>query len=279
MNSIFAIDSLHRFFNRELAQNLLSSIQHKISLIKDSNGFTKRMAYRTFLFKLGLGIAVSAMAFCAHATPQWQPHAEIYQQVESFALQHSAQEGIEHQIKVYKLDSRLKIPHCQTPFHLNFHDQAKQYGKRSVKVTCNQTKPWSIYVSINIDAYRQVIVVKTPVKRGNVVSAADIETKRVNLAKLRHGYYVNTDEVIGLVAKRQLRRNYVLSPKHLEEPLLVKNGDKVSLSSSSGPITISASGIAMGNGRMGDRIRVKNASSGRMIFAEVVGDRRLHVQN
>jgi flagella basal body P-ring formation protein FlgA len=63
----------------------------------------------------------------------------------------------------------------------------------------------------------------------------------------------------------------VVTPSDLGGRSMVLAGDRVQVVAQLGGIEVSASGIALGGGDNGARLRVRNQSSGRIIDAMIVG--------
>ena len=62
----------------------------------------------------------------------------------------------------------------------------------------------------------------------------------------------------------------ILDLRSFIEPFLVKRGEKITISAVQPAFTIRMNGVAMMNGTKGQRIRIKNENSGRIISATVV---------
>ena len=77
------------------------------------------------------------------------------------------------------------------------------------------------------------------------------------------------EEAIGLTSKRALRPGKPLTRNELVEPVLVKRDQPVMIVSHMAGITASMPGVALKNGRKGEVIKIRNASSQRIITATV----------
>jgi len=79
-------------------------------------------------------------------------------------------------------------------------------------------------------------------------------------------------DVAGYSAKRNIAASTVLSAGLIELPVLVRRGDRLGVSARSGGITVQINGEALGAARLGERVRVRNLQSGRIIDAVVTGN-------
>jgi flagella basal body P-ring formation protein FlgA len=74
---------------------------------------------------------------------------------------------------------------------------------------------------------------------------------------------------VGMRLKRSLPMGAVLTPAYLESPMLVRRGDQVVIRADLPGMDVRASGTALGSAAAGERLRVRNESSGRIVEAIV----------
>ncbi len=195
-----------------------------------------------------------------------QNHTTIINAVEAF-LQN--QPGIDDQaqieISVGHIDSRLQLQACEVPLETFLAPGHKTLGKTTVGVRCQSPKPWALYVPASIDRYDLVYQTSGPLPKGHILRQQDITTVKTNLARLNYGYFTDAKDLIGKQTSRRISQAKILTPNLVKEPLLVKRGEQVDLVAESGHYAIRMSGQAMMNGSQGDKIRVKNLSSQRII--------------
>ncbi len=78
-------------------------------------------------------------------------------------------------------------------------------------------------------------------------------------------------EIVGAQARRDIRAGEVLTDAALIVPPVVKSGDEVRVSVSTGAIEVTGVGRASGSGRVGDLIRVLLPSSRKGLKARITG--------
>ena len=103
------------------------------------------------------------------------------------------------------------------------------------------------------------------IRAGAVIAAADIAAPDDPDAMRRA---VN---MIGMEAIRTFYRGQPITEDALRRPTLVKRNAIVFMEYAKGPMTISAEGRALDQGAMGERIRVMNLHSKRVVTAIVTG--------
>lgn len=170
------------------------------------------------------------------------------------------------------LDSRLQLKQCSDALRGFFSQNKPVAGRATIGVECTGQEGWTVYVPMKIDIFRQVIVAKRNIQRKETLTPADIEFRRENLADLPWGFYSATEDINGLMANRRIAEGNVITPHMVEARKLVKSGDRVRLEfNRNGIMQISMQGTALGSGGMGDKIRVRNNSSGKIVDAYVSG--------
>jgi flagella basal body P-ring formation protein FlgA len=100
----------------------------------------------------------------------------------------------------------------------------------------------------------------------DAVELADVELKGILLDRLP-----TQDEIVGAHARRNIRVGEVLTEAAVVVPPVVKSGDEVRVSVSTGVIQLSSVGRASGSGRVGDLIRVLMPASRKGLAARITG--------
>jgi flagella basal body P-ring formation protein FlgA len=116
-----------------------------------------------------------------------------------------------------------------------------------------------------------VLVTTRPLARGDGLGAADVRAEERDVASLAYGYVASLDQVSGRALARPLNAGTVLTPGMLAGRQAVRVGDAVSMEASVDGVVIHADGVAMGAGDAGARVKVRNASSGKILDAVVSG--------
>lgn len=169
------------------------------------------------------------------------------------------------------LDSRLAFTPCSKPISVSADLQRLQ-GRINARVSCTAPSPWTIYVPLELRLFRPVLVTKRDLQRGDTIAAEDIELRERNVLASTAPALTRADEVIGQQVKRPLAAGSLLQAPALEQPVLVRRGDRISVDSAPGTVSVRISGEALGTARRGERVRVKNLQSGRIIDAVVTGN-------
>lgn len=207
-----------------------------------------------------------------------QPHTEIYDAVLSFLESDLRRQKMDFKIQLGKIDHRLRLPHCEDPLKVFKAPGNHHFGNVSVGVRCKNPKPWTVYTSSRIAVYKHVVVLTKAVPRGAMITNRTITKKRVDLSRTHRQYATELDEVLGKIAKRPLATGSVLNINALSNPKAITYGQQVIILARAGGIHIRMKGTALMDGSTGQRIRVKNANSNRIVEGIVISKGIVRVQ-
>lgn len=191
-------------------------------------------------------------------------------------LQRSEIQG-RHEIRVNRLDPRLRLPLCDQPLATQLESPAQPLGRVTTRVRCNGSAPWTVFVPAEVRLFRPVVVLTRPLKRMSVVGTADLAMVERDVGQLRQGYLTDPAQAIGKKLTRQLASEQILAPNHLQVAEVIRKGDQVVISASSGTVNVRMPGEALTNGTPGQQIQVRNLRSQRVIRARVVGPGQVEV--
>lgn len=170
-------------------------------------------------------------------------------------------------VQADRMDTRLQLPDCALPLQAM---TPKQPAPRlSVEVRCPVSGGWRVRVPVRLELYRSVLVTTRPLQRGDGIVPSDIRSEERDVARLGYGYVDQPDQAAGRVLARPLSAGSVLTPGALGGRQSVRAGDRVQLIARLDGIEVRASGLALGSGDAGTRLRVRNDSSGKAIDAVV----------
>lgn len=235
------------------------------------------MIFRSFLPYSGLFFAVLAGVVNSATDNQ-----HIRTAVDRFMQQHQQQLQQQYDQKtridqqILQLDSRLKLAACEAPLDTELSSQ-NHIGRITVKVSCPLGSRWTLYVPVNVDLFREVVVMRSPAARGAALQRSQLSLREINVSQLRGQYFLNPDQVIGMVAKRPISADEPVMYSQLEPPVMIKKGEAVYVTAKSGTLQIKTPGTALMDGREGEQISVRNNRSNRVIEARITGPGQVEV--
>ncbi|MDB5982947.1 MAG: flgA, partial [Pseudomonas sp.] len=181
-----------------------------------------------------------------------------------------------YQIQVNTLDPRLTLTQCDKELTASL-ETPQPIGRVTVKVRCEGTLPWTVYVPAQVHLFRQVVVVNRPIKRESIITDDDVIMTERDISQMPQGYMTSLDQAVGQKATRQMLNGQILTPLQLEQAEVVRKGDQVIITAKSGTLQVRMPGEALSNGGMGEQIRVKNLNSQRVIKARVMAPGQVEV--
>jgi flagellar basal body P-ring formation protein FlgA len=187
---------------------------------------------------------------------------------EQLMVQYGPSVRIEYEIS--NVDPRLSMADCEQPLTVKLKAQSK-IGRANLKVSCFKGSAWSIYVPATIKLYRKVVVTTMPIARQAKLSEAALELQERDVSTLRGTYFTAMEKVQGMQARRPLQPGSPVLANQIEPPIMIKRGESVLMSASSGSLQVKIPAKALMDGRIGDQISVQNRQSKRVVEAKVVG--------
>ena len=185
--------------------------------------------------------------------------------------QHRTLPGARMTAEAAPLDSRLQLADCAAPLDASLPGNRRLTARVSVTVRCPVPGGWTVRVPVSVKMFTNVLVTSRPLARGDGIGASDVHTEERDVAGLAYGYVAGLDQIEGRALARPLNAGSVLTPGMLAGRQAERNGDAVSMEASVEGVTIRADGVALGAGDTGSRIKVRNASSGKVLDAIVSG--------
>jgi len=252
-------------FYRTFLRNILRHRQSGIAMTE------KQCANKKNPLLLTAGLVFLFCSLSSPASAQVYAVNQLKQDVTNFLATEYQQ--VDHEridISVGNLDNRLRLANCETPVEFINQDQSGLGGNISVKAECNSGKIWSVHVPAQVTIYRQIAIAGRAIARGEVISHAHLSSSVINVSSIRQTFFADADAIVGKEAKRNISQGEPFKTALLDAPTAVKRGEIVMLESLAGSIKVSSAGTAMADGRVGQKIRVRNNSSERVISGVVV---------
>ena len=181
------------------------------------------------------------------------------------------------EIQINRLDPRLQLPLCDEDLTTSLESPAQPVGRVTVRVACEGSTPWTVFVPAQVKLYRKVVIAIRPLKRADVLSQADVALVERDVGLLTQGYMTDLNQVLGNKLTRGVMTDQVLAPVTVEQAEAISKSDHVVISARKGGINVHMPGEALSKGVIGEQIRVRNLSSQRVIRARVVGPGQVEV--
>lgn len=239
----------------------------------------KRQTFDRSLSLPALALLLGIPATGISEVSRHQPHDTIVEAARQHVLDHADQFTGKLSIKIFAPDRRLRLAWCDQPLQTYESPNGLKAGRSVVGVRCDGEKPWKLFVSVSIATLQPVVVTRTPLARGQLVRAQDLEIAEHDTARLHRAFYTDSSGLAGLRAKRNVQAGQVLTPSMLARNQVVRRGSQVEILANAGNLEVRMRGKALANGAIGDRIRVQNLTSGRKVTGLVIEPGVVQVQH
>jgi flagella basal body P-ring formation protein FlgA len=176
-----------------------------------------------------------------------------------------AADGTRRSVEADALDERLHLVACDAPLETFMPAGGRRGANSSVGVRCASPQPWKIYVSVHVTSRDRVLVAARPLSRDAVLGAADLELVERNVDLLAQGYLTDVGQLSGMRLRRPVATGSVLTPAMLASVPLIARGQQVTLEAGADAMSIRMAGESLDEAALGQRIRVRNLSSARVV--------------
>ena len=212
----------------------------------------------------------------AGAAPNWQSTAEISATAEAFLRARIGKAASRTTVKAGTLDSRHLLANCSKPLEAFLRRGTKIASRTVVGVRCAGVKPWKVYIPVDVVVTDTVLVARRTLPRGHLLTRDDLVAEQRDVSRMVSGYLSDPEQLLGQRLKTQLIAGRMLTPKMLQADLAIRRGQSVTLAVNNNGISIRMGGKALMDGALGQRIRVENTNSGRIV--EGIVRSREHVE-
>lgn len=147
----------------------------------------------------------------------------------------------------------------------------------TISVNANEQAVSKVVLKFNVKLYSQVAVAARHVDVHEIFTEDSLRYERMDTGRISAGFVTDTSKIIGRMARRAITPGMVILDSMVNKPMLVKRGNVVVLVALLGNLEVTASGQAMQDGYEGQLIRIKNASSNKIVLGKVVDKNRVQV--
>ncbi len=221
-------------------------------------------------------IMLWCLAFCSAA----ENHKEKFENlVRADAL--SYYQSLGHSIDsieiTSKLPARLHASKCND-MHINrFPEKATPLKKVRYEIDCEDGQTHRGYAIIKL--WTKAIVSTRQINVGESIDESVLTTRSIDISRLRGGFTTNLQEVVGYRVKRKIKQHQAITFMYLTAPDLVTKGEIVTLQAQGNGFVASTKAQSLQDGKLGERIKVRNLSSNKIIQAQVIGKNLLKSEN
>ena len=203
----------------------------------------------------------------ANGSVTWHDVDDIANTAQSFVMDRAGgtANGGQTTASAAALDPRLRLAACDTPLSATLRPGARIGPRTVVAVSCEGSRPWRLFVPVEVTVRTRVWTSRHPLPRGHLLSADDLVSDVRDVSRMNSGYVSNIEMLVGQRLRSSVLAGRALTLQLVEADKLIRRGQSVTLAVNAGGIEIRMIGTALTDGAMGQRIRVENVNSGRVV--------------
>lgn len=206
-----------------------------------------------------------ACAMTAAAASEWHDLADIRQVARAFALEQVVDRSVRTDVQASDVDPRLRLKQCATPLTAYLPPGTQLRGNGVVGVRCSGPVPWKLFVPVRLARVAKVARVVGHHAAGHRLGSADVTWIEQELRSIEQTFIQGRANPVGQVLRHSVSDGQVLRPAMLRAAHVIRRGDQVTLAVSGSALAIRMRGQALENGAIGQRVRARNRSSGRVV--------------
>ncbi len=208
---------------------------------------------------IGFLLATNVLAATLHALDN------IEQAAYEYALNQARMEHDNPQIIIQSLDPRLRLQACDSALEVYRRNAKSTIGNQTIGVKCHSPVAWTVYVPIKVKVFKEVVVTNRPLTANYIITKNDIKIKTWDIGLLRQAYGTDLGKFIGQQLKHAVSKGTVLSINSVKAQKIIRRGEQIILVASVGAMEVRMNGTALADAQLGQRIKVRNNSSKRVV--------------
>ena len=227
-------------------------------------------------------LAAAGTSAWAQDEPGYTPDSALLQQVETMARSGASAataqqaQGLRVDVKVGKLDPRLKLAPCQ---HIDTYlpPGLPVWGATRIGMRCTQgTKLWNVSIPIQVSVFAQATIVRAALPAGTVLYASQLAQAEVDIAAAPGAAVPDPLLVVGRTLGRGVAAGATLRQTDLKARQFFAAGETVRVTALGKGWSVETEGQAVGPGIEGQNVNVRT-EAGRLLSARPTGQGQVEV--
>lgn len=163
-------------------------------------------------------------------------------------------------LKSATLDPRLRLAPCAGKLQTFANAPRNSQSRVIARVSC-ASPAWTVNVPVDIRRTHDVLVLRRAIGRGERIVGTDVATQRRELPGLESPFLSRPEDLAGRLTRRPLPEGSAVAADALNAALLIKRSQQVTLVAQAAGFEIRAPGKALADATAGQRVRVQNLNS------------------
>lgn len=174
-------------------------------------------------------------------------------------------------VKVRPLNPALRLSAC--PTDIIYKPMSSRLSRiMRLKITCASLRAgWNATATAEVIALAPVLIATETLSRGDKLDASKVQRGKTDIMRLSGDYFSDFKGFMAYEVTRRIKQGDILMDKQLKAFDVVERDGQITVYVKRNGVTVSYKGTALSSGAVGDRIRVKNNSNGRNVYAVITG--------
>ena len=184
---------------------------------------------------------------------------------------------VNNNLKIDLVKGQSMIQEAQNDLTVTKMDFDTKSGNFNAYVSSNNNLPFEVAGRFTETA--KVPTLSRKFDKNEVIAKNDIVYLEIEASKLRNTYITSEDRLIGRAPTRAIFKERPISENQIADAKVMTKNKMVSLRYKDNSLTIQTAGIAMEDGTLGQSVRIKNATSNKIVRARIINDGLAEVQS
>ncbi len=227
-----------------------------------------------------LALAMSSFSHAAAVKNQFLSQEKIVSQGKAFMVDQLPWDKDQMEVEVSFKGKGLRLPPGEVELKFDLPERAAKFGYMplNLKVMLNGETHKVLRLKATASVYEDVVALNSDARKGNILTLDDLKLLRVKKTPSMRESFSDIGDAAGMELRRSLNAGHILTYRELEQPVLIKRGDRVLLVAESSLLKITAPGIAKGKGVEGTMIQVQNLETKKTVYGRIVDSRTVQIQ-
>jgi len=205
----------------------------------------------------GTSFAVSAL-----------PAAQDLRAIEVAAEDEIRRQAPESTAESSPIDPRVRLAACDRSLRALLPQGVTIGARVNVRVSCSGGFiNWSVNVPVAVSTEASVVVATRSLTMGSPIGLDDVSVEVRRFPGTVRCCATKPEEVVGLLARRTIPAAGVVPLDAIEQAPAIKRGELVTVVATLPGVEIRSSGIALGDARPGEAVRIRHSTSSKVFQA------------
>ena len=229
--------------------------------------YYKRKSCQFLLIQLSSVLFVLLLAILASAHSHAESADELIELAQGYILTHLEPQLKQPQIQISPLASTAKKPRCDKTPQMSYNTK-QRVGNVTLTISCVQPV-WRQYVNAKVTGLLPVVVAQQDLPAGQSLDEHSLDIDWRPSAQVTSNHLRELSSTQHKSVRQFIAKGTPLQQHHLKDTLLIQKNELVKIISADPRFRVEMNGMALESGAMGQAIRVKNLSSGKIVKAYI----------